>query len=120
MRGPGPGPFRSFAYARTWSLLELQRHVESGEVVAISLPADASADQALIARTADGQLVRFDLAVTVPQAVSALMGFGYGNLLTTEALGASRTAMTNPSTDCSAPSSAGWSPSSSLDCCSSC
>src|SRR3954470_13552183 len=58
----------TFTYARTWSLLALQRHVQAGEVVAISLPADSNTtDQSLIAKTNDGQLVRVDLAVTVSQ-----------------------------------------------------
>src|SRR3954469_22176290 len=38
----------SFTYARTWSLLELQRHVQAGEFVAISLPVDGNqTDQSL-------------------------------------------------------------------------
>ena len=83
-----------FTYARTWSLLELQRHVEAGEVVAITVPTATdgtpTSSGSLIARTVDGQLVRVSLAVTPAEAVAALNGFGYGQLLTTEALSAMR------------------------------
>jgi cell division protease FtsH len=86
----------SFTYSRTWSLLELQAHVQAGEVIAISVPADTTATDTLVAKTADGQLVRVSLAVGVPQAVAALQGFGYGNLLTNEALTAARPATAAP------------------------
>jgi cell division protease FtsH len=83
-----------FTYARSWSLLELQRHVEAGEVVAITVPTaidgTPTSSGSLIARTVDGQLVRVSLAVTPAEAVAALNGFGYGQLLTTEALSAMR------------------------------
>ena len=84
-----------FTYARAWSLLELQRHVEAGEVVAITVPTATDGTPtptggSLIARTVDGQLVRVSLAVTPAEAVAALNGFGYGQLLTTEALSAMR------------------------------
>lgn len=90
----------TFTYARTWSLLDLQRHVEAGEVVAITVPpAEATADGSsrgssnfLVARTVDSQLVRVSLSVSVGEAVAALNGFGYGQLLTSEALSSLRTA----------------------------
>ena len=59
--------------------------------MAITLPLDPTSD-ALVAKTTDGQLVSVNLAVSVPQAVLALQGFGYGNLLTTEAVNATRPA----------------------------
>jgi len=86
----------AFTYARTWSLLELQRHIEAGEVIAISVPAASEPETtpvtpgALVARTVDGQLVKVNLAVSVGEAVAALNGFGYGQLLTTEALASMR------------------------------
>jgi cell division protease FtsH len=96
----------AFTYARTWSLLELQRHIEAGEVIAISVP-DVSGVEAtpatpgvLVARTVDGQLVRVNLAISVGEAVAALNGFGYGQLLTTEALASMRSAVApNGTTD---------------------
>ncbi len=68
-------------------------------MVAISVPADGTTDGALVAKTTDGQLVRVDLSVTLPQAVSALQGFGYGNLLTSEALSAGRATTTSAGSD---------------------
>jgi cell division protease FtsH len=94
----------SFTYAGTWSLLELQRHIQAGEVVAISAAdptAATTADPgaALVARTTTGQVIRVDLAVTVSQAVAALQGLGDSDLLTTEALDAARPVATNSPTD---------------------
>ena len=93
-----------FTYARTWTLLELQRHVEAGEVVAVTVPTatdgtPSSTASSLIARTVDGQLVRVSLAVTPAEAVAALNGFGYGQLLTSEALSAMRPAAMGGASD---------------------
>jgi cell division protease FtsH len=80
----------TFTYAGGWTLVDLQRHVEAGEVVAITAvngtgPA-GEATQTLLARTTGGQVVAVNLSVTAGQAVGALTAMGYGNLLTAEAL----------------------------------
>ena len=75
----------TFTYAQTWTLLELQRHADSGEIVAITAPSGATADSTfLVARTKDGQLVQVALTATPADAVSALTSLGYGRLLTAE------------------------------------
>ncbi len=80
----------TFTYAQTWTLLELQRHADAGEIVAITAPTDSTTtgsatDPAyLVAKTKDGQLVQVALTVTPADAVSALTGLGYGRLLTAE------------------------------------
>ncbi len=98
----------NFTYSTTWSLLDLQRHIGAGEVVAITAaPAGASAsqssvgqgsDQALIAKTTDGQLVRIALTVTAGDAASALSRMGYGQLLTAEAWKAIQTGRADAAT----------------------
>jgi cell division protease FtsH len=86
-----------FDYPGTWTLLDLQRHVEAGEVVAISTPAgpidangsapsDANADpDTLVAKLQDGSLVRVALTVPTGDAVDAIAGAGGGRLLTADA-----------------------------------
>src|SRR6266550_1828747 len=84
----------TFTYAGGWSLVELERHLQAGDVTAISAtsssPAAGNAPDGLVVKTRDGQIVTINLAVSAGQAVSALSGLGYGNLLTTEALAAGR------------------------------
>jgi cell division protease FtsH len=77
-----------------WTLADLERHVESGDVDAITAaPATAAdPDGQLLARTRSGQVVAIDLSVGAPEAVAALTSLGYGNLLTTEALQVAPTA----------------------------
>jgi cell division protease FtsH len=124
----------SYTYDGTWTLLELQRHIESGEVAAISVtPAGTRAvagrpaadgqsgssgaggtsaepgsgasgttagvgspsEEALLARTRDGQQIRILLTSSAGDAAAALNALGYGSLLTNEAwqaLGSSRAA----------------------------
>lgn len=93
----------TFTYAGTWTLLELQRHIEAGEVIAITMveePADPNGFSnyasngrtplqnvpRLAAKTTDGQFVRIQLSVTTTDAIDALKALGYGRLLTNEAL----------------------------------
>jgi ATP-dependent metalloprotease FtsH len=80
-----------------WTLADLERHIEAGDVEAITAgPATAmSPGGQLLAKTRGGQVVTIDLAVSVSGAVSALSALGYGNLLTTEAIGASSAASTS-------------------------
>ncbi len=98
VRSTGPIiPGVTFSYAQTWTLLDLQRHVDAGEVVAISTPAgpvdangsgpsDANANPgSLVAKLRDGQLVRVALAVPTGDAVDAIAATGNGRLLTDEA-----------------------------------
>ena len=89
--GQVTGP--AFTFRGEWTLVELQRHVEAGEVSAISAVREGSGSTAtdiLLARTTDGQVVAIDLSVGSSEAISALTALGYGDLLTTEALSLSR------------------------------
>jgi cell division protease FtsH len=85
----------TFTYAREWSLLELQRHIEAGEIIAVTTPAAVNPGQTetpahLVAKTADGQVVRVDLTIDAGAAADALASLGYGELLTAEAWAAVR------------------------------
>jgi cell division protease FtsH len=84
---PSAGP--TFSYTGTWDLLQLQRHIDAGEVVALTppgQPADQGADDSvLLAKLRDGQVIRVVLDVTSGQAMDALANLGHGDLLTTEA-----------------------------------
>jgi cell division protease FtsH len=86
----------SFTYPDGWSLVELERHLTAGDVTAISATksstAIGNAPDELVVKTRDGQIITVDLAVSAGEAVTALTGLGYGNLLTTEALAAGRSA----------------------------
>src|SRR5689334_15141371 len=92
---PGPpltavqGP--SFTVRDGWTLAELERHIESGDVDAITAsPAGDGGSEVLLARTRTGEVVTVDLSVNAADAVSALTSLGYGHLLTTEAIGLAR------------------------------
>jgi cell division protease FtsH len=80
-----PGP--AFTIRDGWTLADLERHIEAGDVTAITaVPATAAAPAGeLLARTRDGQVVTIDLSVGASEAVSALNSLGYGHLLTSEA-----------------------------------
>ena len=92
---PGTNNGPGFTFSGAWSLVELQRHIEAGDVEAITAaPASTTttigeAGQQLLARTTTGQVVPVDLSVTPGEAVDALTALGYGRLLTNEALAAS-------------------------------
>jgi cell division protease FtsH len=72
-----------------WTLAELERHLEAGDVDAITSGGSAGSPGStageLVARTRDGQLVAINLSVTPQDAVAALTSLGYGRLLTAEA-----------------------------------
>src|SRR4029079_2426646 len=72
-----------------WDLLQLQRHIDAGEVVAVTpegqSPDQGTDDSVLLAKLRDGQVMRVVLDVTGPQAMDALANLGHGDLLTTEA-----------------------------------
>ncbi|HEX7221973.1 MAG TPA: AAA family ATPase, partial [Candidatus Limnocylindrales bacterium] len=81
----------TFTFRTGWTLVELQRHLDAGEVEAITAVEGSSGNPAsLLARTTDGQVIPIDLAVDAGEAVSALAALGYGELLTTEAEGISQ------------------------------
>jgi cell division protease FtsH len=115
-RGPASGArsdVPSFTYSGTWSLLDLQRHIGAGEVVAVTAapaganasPTDQAGDQVLVAKTTDGQLIRIALNVSAADAASALSRMGYGGLLTAEAWKAIQTGV-RPDIAATGPSSA--------------
>jgi cell division protease FtsH len=84
-----------------WSLAELQRRVDAGEIEAITAvkgtDASGQATDTLLARTSSGQIVSIDLSVTAAEAVSALTALGHGGLLTSEALKVTNPALADPS-----------------------
>ena len=82
----------TFTVRDGWTLAELERHIEDGDVAAITAsgPSAASPAGELLARTRDGQVITIDLSVGAADAVAALTSLGYGNLLTTEAVGLAR------------------------------
>jgi hypothetical protein len=83
-----------------WTLADLERHIQASDIDAITAaPANAGYPSGqLLARTRSGQVVSIDLAVSPTDAVAALTSLGYGNLLTTEAIGISPSAAV-PSTN---------------------
>jgi ATP-dependent metalloprotease FtsH len=94
--GTPPGTVRAtdptFTFRGGWSLVELQQHIEAGDVEAITAAPKATSGepgestQQLLARTTSGQVVPVDLSVSAGEAVDALTALGYGRLLTDEAL----------------------------------
>ena len=95
---PTSGP--SFTYQGTWTLLDLQRHAESGEVAAITAVEGSGADpDVLVARTRDGQLIRIELVVGAGDAATALATLGHGSLLTAEAWQAANAAPASGGSD---------------------
>jgi cell division protease FtsH len=115
-RGDDLSPEIVATYSTSWSLIELQRHIEAGEVLSLTairsetieiegaepttapgvgaiadaLPASGAT---LLAVLTDGQRVPVDLSVTYREAFDAMRSLGYGRLLTAEA----EAARTNPS-----------------------
>jgi cell division protease FtsH len=84
----------AFTFSDGWTLVELQRHIEAGDVGAITAAPAATITSGqggpqLLARTTSGHVVAVDLSVTTGEAVDALTALGYGRLLTDEALAAS-------------------------------
>lgn len=91
---PEPELEPTFTYTGAWDLLELQQHIEAGEVVAISvytdtdnyIPSTGAPDQTLVARTDDAQLMQIENILSVEDALIALRSAGYEGLLTREAI----------------------------------
>ena len=96
---PTPAPVAgSYTFSADWTLLDLQRHIEAGEVATISLvsgttgapgmsgSAASAATDVLAARTTSGQWVRVTLAVSPTDALIALRSLGYGRLIATDSV----------------------------------
>src|SRR2546423_401462 len=85
-----PAPIGPVAvYSATWTLTDLTRHADNGDVAAITVPRSAAGDPPapaiLVARNRDGALIRVDLTVDPGAAASALASLGHGDLLTADA-----------------------------------
>ncbi len=77
----------------TWTMAELTRHAEAGEVVAVTVPRATGGEPvsaSLTARSSDGSLWRVPVTVDPAAAASALASLGHGGLLTAEAWAAIR------------------------------
>lgn len=102
----------TYKFTADWTLLDLQRHIEAGEVATISVVAvdggpyaagnltDSTID-VLAAKTTSGQWVRVDLSVSMNDALVALRSLGFGRLIATDSIanvpGSSGVSGTNPS-----------------------
>ena len=90
----------TFTYTGTWDLLELQRHIEAGEVTSITVFTDPGEDGAstammpepdptdlsLVAQTDDEQLIKIENILSVEDALVSLRSMGYAELLSKEAI----------------------------------
>jgi cell division protease FtsH len=88
-----PAPVaNTYTFSADWTLLDLERHIEAGEVATISLVAAspgapaATATNVLAARTTSGQWVRVNLAVSPSDALVALRSLGYGRLIAADSV----------------------------------
>ncbi len=79
---PAPIPLPSATTAERWTLIQLITHIDAGEVRAVTLGANDSGAQMLLARTDGGDYVAIGINVPVGEAASALVSLGYGDLLT--------------------------------------
>ena len=86
---PDPAPANAepaFTPAGAWSLVDLQRHLEAGDVAAVTATgASGDAGSGLVAKTTDGSLVPITLAVDASEAARAIAALGYDETLTAEA-----------------------------------
>src|SRR4051812_15022556 len=99
---PVTGSSPVFTMTQGWTLLELQRHLEAGDVTAVTATGTpGAADARLVARLADGTLVPVLLSVAPEDAARSLAALGYGDRLTDEAWAAARAAraLTTPPND---------------------
>jgi cell division protease FtsH len=90
----------TYTFSADWTLLDLERHIDAGEVATIALVsgtsgvpvagasagAASSATDVLAARTTSGQWVRVTLAVSPSDALVALRSLGYGRLIATDSV----------------------------------
>jgi cell division protease FtsH len=89
-------------YATTWTLLDLHRHLEAGDVLAITtLPVQAEHGRELLvlAKTTEQQYVKIDLSVSPTEAITALRALGYGRLLSADAVSIVSASSTNGGLD---------------------
>ncbi len=95
---PAPAP-GTYTFSADWTLLDLERHIDAGEVATIALVSGTSgapvggsgtasdpATNVLAARTTSGQWVRVTLAVSPDDALIALRSLGYGRLIATNSV----------------------------------
>jgi cell division protease FtsH len=89
----------TYTFSADWTLLDLERHVDAGEVATISLvsgttgapvngagtASNASTD-VLAARTTSGQWIRVTLAVSPSDALVALRSLGFGRLIAADSV----------------------------------
>jgi cell division protease FtsH len=89
----------TYTFSADWTLLDLERHIDAGEVATISLvsgttgapvngagtASNASTD-VLAARTTSGQWIRVTLAVSPSDALVALRSLGFGRLIATDSV----------------------------------
>ena len=81
----------TYTFTADWTILDLERHIEAGEVATISLVAPSGgpggaattsgAADVLAARTTSGQWVRVSLDVSPADALVALRSLGFGRLI---------------------------------------
>jgi cell division protease FtsH len=89
----------AYTFTADWTLLDLQRHVDAGEVATIALvtapagvpvvgsgAASGTVAEILAARTTSGQWVRVTLAVSPGDALVALRSLGYGRLIAADSV----------------------------------
>ncbi|HEX7491899.1 MAG TPA: AAA family ATPase [Candidatus Limnocylindrales bacterium] len=97
-----PAPARAagtYTFSADWTLLDLERHIDAGEVATISLVSGTSgaavgsagttpnaSTDVLAARTTSGQWVRVTLAVSPGDALVALRSLGFGRLIATDSV----------------------------------
>jgi cell division protease FtsH len=84
-----PPALDTYTFTADWTLLDLERHIEAGEVATISLVTapsgvPATTTDVVAVRTTSGQWVRVDLAVSSTDALIALRSLGYGRLIATD------------------------------------
>ena len=89
----------TYTFSSDWTLLDLERHIDAGEVATISLVSGTSgapfagagttssaATDVLAARTTSGQWVRVTLAVSPADALVALRSLGFGRLIAVDSV----------------------------------
>ena len=90
---PVTGSSPVFTMTEGWTLLELQQHLQAGDVTAVTATGTpGAADGRLVAKLADGTLVPIELAVAPEDAARSLAALGYGDRLTDEAWAEARAA----------------------------
>ena len=100
INGHSPAPVAgTYTFSADWTLLDLERHIDAGEVSTISLVSGTSgapvgsagaapnaATDVLAARTTSGQWVRVALTVSPSDALVALRSLGFGRLIATDSV----------------------------------